>query len=192
MAVAIAPAPARLGPPSPGCLFWSAALAVTLAFAYLPQLQVPRWALKLPREWQIPLARHVSALMDWLVTQASLGFVTFKELTRGLAWLLDRPLDVASALLVHGLVLGQGAEAVRLAPPLPWLSVVVLAAASAPGPVAPGSRPWSAAASSIWRCSASGPAPWQPWPRSWSPYPWVPLEASCSASPATAGPGSSG
>lgn len=125
-----APLPPRLLVPA--ALLWPAAfavaLAVALAFTLVPPGAVPRWALKLPREWQLPLARHVSAFTDWLVTEASLGLVTFRELTRGLAWLLDWPLAAAGALLVHGLVAGQGAEAVRLAPPLPWLSVVALAA----------------------------------------------------------------
>ena len=83
--------------------------------------------------------------MRWLVDEASLGFVTVKELTRGLAALLDWPLWLATSLLATGFMDGQGSAAAQLVPPLPWLAVVGLAAlARRHAPAAGGWPRWPA------------------------------------------------
>ncbi|MEK0085764.1 ABC transporter permease [Benzoatithermus flavus] len=129
-AAAGAAAPNIRLPRAAGILLWPAALAVSLAFYLAPASALPRWAVRFPRDWQPPLAADVSAAMAWLVgPEARLGPLAFKDLTRGLAWLLDWPLALAKAVLVNGFVAGQGAEAVQLAPPLPWLSVLLLTTA---------------------------------------------------------------
>ena len=64
--------------------------------------------------------------MDWLLEQASFGLFTFKELTRGIAWLLDWPFSVATSVLSSGLLQGQGSAAVQWLPPLPWLAVIAV------------------------------------------------------------------
>jgi glycine betaine/proline transport system permease protein len=112
---------------TPGRLLWPAALVISLAWAAAPDGLVPRWATRLPRAYELPFARWLSAVMDWLIGEASLGLVTVRELTRGFAWLLSWPLAAAESLLVSGLVLGQGSAASQLTPPLPWLAVVGLA-----------------------------------------------------------------
>lgn len=134
MAVSAAPraAPILRLPLPPGMVLWPTALAVSLAFYLMPAGTLPRWATRFPRDWQLPLASDVSAFMAWLVgPEARLGPLAFRDLTRGLAWLLDWPLALAEALLVKGFVAGQGAEAVQMAPPLPWLSLLLLVTALA-------------------------------------------------------------
>ncbi|MGE3293561.1 MAG: hypothetical protein AB7O95_19500, partial [Geminicoccaceae bacterium] len=109
-------------------LLWLAALGVSLLWPHLPRGAVPSWAMDLPRAWQWPLARQLGGWMRWLIDDASLGFVTVKELTRGMAWLLEWPLWLATGLFATGLMHGQGSTATQILPPLPWLSVTALAA----------------------------------------------------------------
>ncbi|MGE3295706.1 MAG: ABC transporter permease, partial [Geminicoccaceae bacterium] len=47
---------------------------------------------------------------------------------RGMAWLLEWPLWLATGLFATGLMHGQGSTATQILPPLPWLSVTALAA----------------------------------------------------------------
>ena len=110
-----------------GLPFWAAAVALSFFFAYAPRGLVPRWALRLPREFEIPLDRYLSQWMDWLVTQASFGPFTFKDTTRGFAWLMDWPLALAKSLLVGGFMLGQGSAAEQLTAPVSWAAVILFA-----------------------------------------------------------------
>ena len=88
-----------------------------------------RWLLKVPRELRVSLKGDISAFMKWLVEDASFGLFSFTELTRGIAWLLEQPYDLAKALLVTGFVQGLGNEAVQWLPPLSWIAVVFVVAA---------------------------------------------------------------
>jgi glycine betaine/proline transport system permease protein len=63
----------------------------------------------------------------WLIDDASLGFFTVQEVTRGVAAVLDWPLRLATGLLATGFSIGQGSGAVVLVPPLSWLAVIGLA-----------------------------------------------------------------
>ena len=79
------------------------------------------WIDRWPRAWTLPLKNWISAFFDWLGYQADLGLFKFRDLTRGLAWLLEWPLSWAEALFFSGLpALGLGA--------LPWITVVGLIA----------------------------------------------------------------
>ena len=117
----------RAARPSAGVL-WLGALAISLVWTLVPRGTLPAWATSFPRAWQWGLARELSAWMRWLVNDASMGFVTVKELTRGFAGLLDWPLWFATSLLATGFMDGQGSTAAQVLPPLPWLAVVALAA----------------------------------------------------------------
>jgi glycine betaine/proline transport system permease protein len=109
----------------PRRLAWLAIFAVSLAFIYL---DLPRWAMEVPRAWRVPIQRWISAAMDWLVNDASFGLFTFRELTRFLSAVLDVPLSIATSLFATGLLSGEGSAAVQLLPPLPWLAVLAGAA----------------------------------------------------------------
>ena len=127
-ALAVAPADRPRAAWPTGRLLWLGALLVSLGWLLVPRGTLPGWATAYPRGWQWGLARELSAWMRWLVNDATLGPVTVKELTRGCAALLDGPLWLATSLLATGFADGQGSSAVQLLPPLPWLTVVALAA----------------------------------------------------------------
>ncbi|HEX2526458.1 MAG TPA: ABC transporter permease subunit [Geminicoccus sp.] len=106
---------------------WMVVLLVTAILAVLP-VKYPAWLLEVPRPWRLGWDKQISAFMNWLAEDASFGLFTFRQLTRGISWLLDWPLHWATMLLATGLMDGQGSTAVQVLPPLPWLAVVLGAA----------------------------------------------------------------
>lgn len=112
-------------------LFWFGVLLIALAFAYLPAVQPSQWLLEVPRESLVPVQAWISAAMKWLIETATFGLFTFSEATRVLAFLLDQPLSLATALFVRGFTQGEGSAAVELFPPLPWLAALIAACAIA-------------------------------------------------------------
>ena len=65
--------------------------------------------------------------MKWLYEDATFGLFTFKELTRGLSWLLEWPLTLAKSLLSTGFLEGQGSDAVVVWPRLTWVALTACA-----------------------------------------------------------------
>ena len=84
-----------------------------------------RWLVKYPSAWKLDLKSPVSAFMQWLVEDASLGFITFSQLTRGTAWLIEQPYNLAIGLFSSGLVTGLGSDAIQHLPPLSWITVTI-------------------------------------------------------------------
>jgi glycine betaine/proline transport system permease protein len=79
------------------------------------------WIAAWPADWAIPLSRWVTDALKWAANDLGVGPVTLKDTTRGLAWLLDWPLQWSEDLLFDGFrSAGIG--------PLPW--VVVLGGAT--------------------------------------------------------------
>ncbi len=105
-------------------LLWSAVIAATAWMMYLGKSEI-KWAFKVPRELRLNLKGHISGFMDWLINTADLGLFSFYELTRGISWLLEKPLDFATGILATGLMSGEGSSAIQLTPPLSWLAVIV-------------------------------------------------------------------
>ena len=103
---------------------WGALIAVTTWMMLLGKSEI-KWAFKVPRELRLNLKNSISDFMEWLVNSADLGLFTFYELTRGIAWLLEKPLDFATGILATGLMSGEGSSAVQLTPPLSWLAVIL-------------------------------------------------------------------
>jgi len=111
--------------------FWLSALGLSFVFAYGLTDLLPRWMSKYPRQWTVPVKNWINQFMDWLLNEAALGPVSVKEITRGIAWLLDWPFTAATSLLSTGLLQGQGSAAVQLTPPLSWLAVIAVLVALA-------------------------------------------------------------
>ena len=128
-ALATASAPERSKPVQSWRGLWLGALGISFLLAYGGADFLPRWMSKYPRAWTLPAADWINDFMDWLLNQATLGPVSFKEITRGIAWLLDWPFTAATSLLSTGLLQGQGSAAVQLTPPLSWIAVIVVLAA---------------------------------------------------------------
>ena len=104
-----------------------AALAV-VSFA-LPDGTIPGWMREIPPPWRLGLDTAISSFMKWLVEDATFGLFTFRDATRAISDFLNVPLTAATAIVSTGLLRGSGSTAVQLAPPLPWIAVVGIAAA---------------------------------------------------------------
>jgi glycine betaine/proline transport system permease protein len=123
----------RALPLSPVALTWLALAVATAVLAQtaggLAKALDARWLTRVPRELRLPMKDEISAFMKWLVEEAHFGLFTFTDLTRGIAWLLAQPYELAKGLLVAGFVQGLGDEAVQLLPPLSWVAVIFVVAA---------------------------------------------------------------
>jgi len=97
-------------------------LLVLIGALYAVAEYIP-WAFKYPRDWIIPLRFWISDGMKWLYADATFGLFTFKELTRGISWLLEWPLTLAKSLLSTGFLEGQGSDAVVVWPRLTWVAL---------------------------------------------------------------------
>ncbi|MGI9372312.1 MAG: ABC transporter permease, partial [Hyphomicrobiales bacterium] len=104
---------------------WIVALAFSAAFWLFGKPYFP-WAFKFPRAWVWQFKNDISAFMKWLLEEASFGLFTFTDVTRGIAWLLDVPLTIATSILSSGFLKGQGSDAVQVLPPLTWVAVIAI------------------------------------------------------------------
>ncbi|MEQ8355040.1 MAG: ABC transporter permease subunit [Kiloniellaceae bacterium] len=124
---------AKALPLSPSALIWLGLGLATIVLAQtggsLSKALDARWLMKVPRELRVPMKNEISAFMKWLVEEANFGFFTFTDVTRGIAWLLEQPYDLAKALLIGGFVQGLGTEAVQWAPSLSWVAVIFVVVA---------------------------------------------------------------
>ncbi len=103
-------------------LFWGLMIVVTVVLM-LSKESLP-WAFKYPRAWQLPLAGWITDFMKWLINSFDLGLFTFKELTRGLAWLVEQPYTFVRSLLSTGFLSGVGSDAVQVFPRISWLALI--------------------------------------------------------------------
>jgi glycine betaine/proline transport system permease protein len=80
---------------------------------------LPEWALVWPQDKAVPFIAWINAVVEVLQKHEIFGLFTFRDVTRGIAELVDYPLDFAEALLVKGF------RSWGL-PPLPWIMIVGL------------------------------------------------------------------
>jgi glycine betaine/proline transport system permease protein len=113
----------RIGP---WPLIWAALAVVALG---LVAATVPVGWLWPPEALHLPTGGWISAAMKWLTDSAAIGPVSFKDLTRGFAALVEAPYQAARVLLVEGITEGRGRRATVLVPPLSWVAVTVAAVA---------------------------------------------------------------
>ena len=90
-----------------------------------------RWLVKFPSAWIIPFKTYISSAMKWLVEDAAIGSLSFTDVTRGIAWLIEQPYRFVLSLLADGFTVGQGNGARTVLPPVSW--IVVTAAVMALG-----------------------------------------------------------
>jgi glycine betaine/proline transport system permease protein len=93
-------------------------------------------AVLLPEGWmwpgealQLPLAGWITAGVKWLTDSAAIGPVSFKDVTRAAAAVIEAPYEAVKVLLVEGIKDGQGRRANTIVPPLSWVAVTVAAVA---------------------------------------------------------------
>ena len=82
---------------------------------------LPAWAVTVPEAWTVPFVAWINAVVEVLSDHKILGLVTFKEVTRAVAQVVEWPLDLMEGLLISGFD-GLGL------PALPWVMIVGLAA----------------------------------------------------------------
>jgi glycine betaine/proline transport system permease protein len=86
------------------------------------------WFQSWPTEWSRSPADSISRSTKWLVNDATFGIFTFTELTRGFAYLIEKPYSWALAILSDGFMDGVGRRAEQIIPPLTWLAVILIVA----------------------------------------------------------------
>ena len=80
---------------------------------------LPEWLRIVPQEWSAPFVGWINAAVEVLRTEELFGLLTFRDMSRAIANLIDYPLDFVEAILVAGF-----SESV---PGLPWIAVTGLA-----------------------------------------------------------------
>jgi glycine betaine/proline transport system permease protein len=112
-----------------GRLFWLGLFAATWVVSTygrdVARALDARWMVKYPAAWRLPLKAEISSAMKWLVEEASFGLFTFREMTRGIAAVIEVPYDFSRSALIEGFERGQGSNAVEIAPSLSWIAIVV-------------------------------------------------------------------
>lgn len=108
---------------NPWLAAWAGALILT-ALMYAFKDSIP-WAFKYPRAWTVPLRFWISDGMKWLLNYFDLGLFTFRELTRSIAWLIERPYEAIKSLLSTGFLEGQGSYAVEIFPRMSWIALLI-------------------------------------------------------------------
>ncbi len=108
-------------------LIWGIALSLAAILWLWGQTLAP-FAFEYPKALQIPAARWIGNAINWLVKDAAIGPISFADVTRFIAALIDLPYRATLSLLATGLLSGEGSSAVQLWPPLPWVAVVGLLA----------------------------------------------------------------
>ena len=115
--------------------FWLGLFAITWALStwsfQLYKALDARWIIRFPASLTVPVDQWISAFMAWLVEDATFGLFTFRDLTRFVSAVIEAPYDLVRALLIDGFALGQGQQAVEVAPSLSWIAVIAIIAALA-------------------------------------------------------------
>ena len=89
--------------------------------------EIPRWVKYYPRDWKVPVDKQLDALFNFLAEEADLGLFTFKELTRGFAWLIERLLLFVQGVFAKGFEFyGDAMTPWLVIPPLSWIAVTGL------------------------------------------------------------------
>ena len=85
-----------------------------------------RWIIRYPSGYEFPLDVWISDAMNWLVDDLSFGIFTFRDVTRFISGMIEAPYELVRSLLTEGFLLGQGQQAVEIAPPLSWIAVIAI------------------------------------------------------------------
>ena len=116
-------------------MFWLVLFAVTWGLSTwsfpLYKALDARWIIRFPKQFELPMDAWISGAMTWLVEDASFGLFTFRDLTRFISALIEAPYSLVRALLIDGFAIGQGQQAVEIAPSLSWVAIIAVIAALA-------------------------------------------------------------
>lgn len=109
--------------------FWVVLFACTWALSAssftLYKALNARWIIKFPKKWELGLDDRISDLLNWLVESAGFYFFSFKDLTRGIALVIEAPYQFFRSLLIEGFSTGIGDSATQVSPSLSWIAVII-------------------------------------------------------------------
>ena len=117
----------RADKPFAGWLIWVVALVIAAVVWLWGEALLP-FAFDYPKGWRIPAARWIGGFVTWLVKDAAIGPLAFSDLTRFVAAAIDKPYQLALALLADGWQVAEGGAARQVVPPLAWLAVIGIVA----------------------------------------------------------------
>lgn len=109
--------------------FWPALFMLTLA---LSSLSFPiykafeaRWIIRFPKAWELQLDGTISDFFAWLVEDAGFYFFSFRDLTRGIAVVIEAPYQFFRNVLIEGFFVGDVNSATQILPSLSWVTVII-------------------------------------------------------------------
>lgn len=97
----------------------AAFLLAPFVFVLLLGQWLPDWLRAVPEAWSAPFVGWINVIVEVLRTEEIFGLLTFRDMSRAIANLIDYPLDFVEAILVAGF-----SDSV---PGLPWIAVTGLA-----------------------------------------------------------------
>lgn len=103
-----------------------ATMYFVVVLALVPWLSeaLPKSWVDFPADSVIPLAPWIGDKLTWLAREATIGSVRISDITRGLASILDAPMNVLGIVLANGVQRGTGEHVHTAVPSLSWLAVV--------------------------------------------------------------------
>lgn len=97
------------------------ALAAIVLCSILVSMVAP-WGIDYPEAARLPVAKWSGDFMNWLARDLAFAGVTFRDITRGFAWLMQWPMNFLNGLLWRGFEIPDS-----VIPPFSWLGVIVAA-----------------------------------------------------------------
>lgn len=85
------------------------------------------WAVDVPQWLVVPAAEHIGRAVRWLSRDAAIGSIEVSTMSRGVAWLVEQPMELLQGLLADGFVYARSVEDRITLPPLPWLGLALCA-----------------------------------------------------------------
>ena len=103
-------------------------LGLAALFVVVPALLGPDW-LRVPPDWLVwPVSDIVGDSLTWFAREAQIAGMAVQDMTRGMAAVVNAPIEGAVIALSEGLFSGRGLNRTQSVPPLSWMAIVGAAA----------------------------------------------------------------
>jgi glycine betaine/proline transport system permease protein len=83
------------------------------------------WAATYPTGWVVPVDVWIGGFAKWLMREASIGPLLFKDLTRAIGAALEAPIVLLQTVLVKGVEIGDGTGTIARIGPVSWLGITL-------------------------------------------------------------------